>query len=59
MSENLKPCEKCKNCDQGTIHGYPWMTCTKNWSDKVNGVFYGVLKNTCANFVEKKEKTNV
>ena len=55
QEHNTKPCEKCKHSDQGIIHGYPWMTCTKNWSDKVNGVFWGVLKNTCTNFVEKKE----
>lgn len=54
MTQPKNPCETCKHFDSGIIHGYPWATCEKNWSDKQHGMFWGVLKNTCNNHKEKK-----
>jgi len=53
---NGRKCEDCKHSQSGVIHGYPWMTCTKNWSDKQNGVFFGVLKDYCNNFQRRVVK---
>lgn len=47
-------CETCKHFDSGFIHGYPWATCEKNWSDKAHGPLFGVLKNWCGNHKELK-----
>ena len=52
---NNRPCKKCIHHSGGFIHGYEWQDCKKNWSDKPNGLFYGVIKDTCANWHLRKE----
>lgn len=51
---NKRPCESCSRHTSGIIHGYEWRDCTKNWSDKSHGLFYGVIKNTCDNYQSVK-----
>lgn len=64
MSKPKADCTSCKHYEEGVLHGYPWATCAKNWSDKQNGVFWqktpygvfwGVLKNWCGNYVPKQK----
>ena len=52
---NNRPCKKCIHHSGGFIHEYEWQDCKKNWSDKPNGLFYGVIKDTCANWHLRKE----
>lgn len=52
---NKKPCAKCIHFTSGISFGYEWKDCKKNWSDKKNGMFYGVIKDTCDNHHFKKE----
>lgn len=51
---NLRPCLNCQRHTSGTSFGYYWQDCTKNWSDKTHGLFYGVIKDTCDNFIQRK-----
>lgn len=54
MTQKVEPiCQNCKHHDQGVINNYPWQECKKNWSDKQHGQFYGVIKNTCGNWLKK------
>ena len=46
-------CDNCKFHSCGKISGYDWQECTKNWSDKQHGMFYGVMKHTCGNHIFK------
>lgn len=50
---NEKPCKLCVHQTSGIIHEYEWQDCRKNWSDKQNGLFYGVIKDTCNNWQRK------
>jgi hypothetical protein len=52
---NTRPCKKCIHHTFGTSHNYEWQDCKKNWSDKPNGLFYGVIKDTCSNWHLRKE----
>jgi hypothetical protein len=52
---NTRPCKKCIHHTSGTSHNYKWQDCKKNWSDKPNGLFYGVIKDTCSNWHLRKE----
>jgi frataxin-like iron-binding protein CyaY len=53
---NKKPCGKCIHFTSGISFGYEWKDCKKNWSDKNNGMFYGVIKDTCDNHHFRKEE---
>lgn len=53
---NKKPCAECIQFTSGISFGYEWKDCKKNWSDKKNGMFYGVIKDTCDNHHVKKEE---
>lgn len=53
---NEKPCKQCVFHTCGTIHGYEWQDCKKNWSDKKDGLFCGVIKDTCQNWQKKGNK---
>lgn len=50
---NEKPCKQCVFHSCGILHSYEWQDCKKNWSDKINGLFCGVIKDTCNNFQRK------
>lgn len=57
-TKSKNDCDNCKFHTRGVIHGYDWQECKKNWSDKVNGEFYGVIKHICANHQKKQENKN-
>lgn len=52
---NLRPCKKCIHHTFGILKDYEWQDCKRNWSDKQNGLFYGVIKDTCASWHLRKE----
>ncbi len=50
-------CDNCKHHSCGIIAGYGWQECAKNWSDKQNGQFWGVMKHVCGNHIFKPQDT--
>ena len=52
---NKRPCKECNHNTCGVSHGYEWQDCKKNWSDKQHGMMYGVIHDTCGNWIKKVE----